>query len=71
MTKRLLIQFGSLNAQTQVTGAKPKFLEIRKFTLAAGRFYNDGEEAGMRRVAVLGSAVDRQSWTSDARSDHR
>ena len=57
MTKRLLIQFGSLNAQTQVTGAKPAFLEIRKFTLAAGRFYNDGEEAGMRRVAVLGASV--------------
>jgi putative ABC transport system permease protein len=57
MTKRLLIQYGSLNAQTQVTGAKPTFLEIRKFNLAAGRFYNEGEEAGMRRVAVLGASV--------------
>jgi putative ABC transport system permease protein len=57
MNKRLLIQFGSLNAQTQVTGAKPQFMEIRKFNLAAGRFFNEGEEAGMRRVAVLGSAV--------------
>ena len=57
MTKRLLIQFGSLNAQTQVTGAKPEFLEIRKFNLASGRFFNDGEEKGMRRVAVLGSTV--------------
>ena len=57
MNKRLLIQYGSLNAQTQVTGAKPRFMEIRKFNLAAGRFFNEGEEAGMRRVAVLGSAV--------------
>ena len=57
MNKRLLLQFGSLNAQTQVTGAKPRFREIRKFNLAAGRFFNEGEEAGMRRVAVLGSAV--------------
>jgi putative ABC transport system permease protein len=57
MNKRLLLQYGSLNAQTQVTGAKPEFLEIRKFTLASGRFFNIGEEAGMRRVAVLGSAV--------------
>ena len=57
MNKRLLIQFGSLNAQTQVTGAKPRFMEIRKFNLAAGRFFNEAEEAGMRRVAVLGSAV--------------
>ncbi|MDO8501493.1 MAG: ABC transporter permease [Gemmatimonadaceae bacterium] len=57
MNKRTLLQYGSLNAQTQVTGAKPEFLAIRKFTVAAGRFFNEGEEAGMRRVAVLGSAV--------------
>ncbi|MEO8575192.1 MAG: ABC transporter permease [Gemmatimonadales bacterium] len=57
MNKRLLLQYGSLNAQTSVTGAKPEFPEIRKFTLASGRFFNEAEEAGMRRVAVLGSAV--------------
>lgn len=57
MNKRALLQFGALNAQTQVTGAKPQFTEIRKFTVASGRFFNVGEEAGMRRVAVLGSAV--------------
>jgi len=57
MNKRLLLQFGSLNAQTQVTAAKPQWLEIRKFTLASGRFFDEGEEAGIRRVAVVGSAV--------------
>jgi putative ABC transport system permease protein len=57
MTKRLLIQYGALNAQTQITGAMPNFLEIRKYELAAGRFSTEAEEAGMRRVAVLGSAV--------------
>ncbi len=57
MTKRLLIQFGALNAQTQVTGAKPEFLEIRKFVLGGGRFFNEAEEKGMRRVAVLGASV--------------
>ena len=57
MNKRLLLQYGALNAQTQVTGAKPEFLDIRKFTMGTGRFFSDAEEAGMRRVAVLGSAV--------------
>ena len=57
MNKRLLIQYGALNAQTQVTGAKPQFPEIRKFELAAGRFFNDAEEKGMRRVAIVGSSV--------------
>src|SRR6478672_11271772 len=57
MSKRLLLQSGNLNAQTQVTGAMPNWLDIRKFTLASGRFFTDAEEAGMRRVAVVGSAV--------------
>jgi putative ABC transport system permease protein len=57
MNKRLLLQFGSLNAQTQITAARPNWLEIRKFTLAGGRFFNEAEDAGIRRVAVVGSAV--------------
>ena len=57
MNKRLLLQYGSTNAQTQVTGALPQFPEIRKFKLASGRFFNESEEGGMRRVAVVGSAV--------------
>ena len=57
MNKRLLIQFGALNAQTQVTAATPMWLEIRNFKLAGGRFFNEAEDAGLRRVAVLGSMV--------------
>ncbi len=57
MGKRLMFQFGNTNAMTQITGAMPNYPEIRKFTLAAGRMFNDAEEAGMRRVAVVGSAV--------------
>jgi len=57
MSKRTLLQSGNLNAQTQVTGALPHWLNIRKFTLASGRFFTDAEETGMRRVAVVGSAV--------------
>ena len=57
MGKRAMFQYGSTNAMTQVTGAKANYAEIRKYTLAAGRMFNDAEEAGMRRVAVVGSAV--------------
>jgi putative ABC transport system permease protein len=57
MGKRATLQFGNLNAMTQVTGAMPNYPDIRKFTLAAGRMFNEAEEAGMRRVAVVGSAV--------------
>jgi putative ABC transport system permease protein len=57
MGKRAQFQYGSMTAMTQVTGAKPNYPEIRKATLASGRMFNDAEEAGMRRVAVVGSAV--------------
>ncbi|MEO5904381.1 MAG: ABC transporter permease, partial [Gemmatimonadaceae bacterium] len=57
MSKRTLLQTGNLNAQTQVTGALSNWLDIRKFTLASGRFFTEAEETGMRRVAVVGSAV--------------
>jgi putative ABC transport system permease protein len=57
MGKRAQFQYGSMTAMTQVTGAKPNYPEIRKATLGAGRMFNDAEEAGMRRVAVVGSAV--------------
>ncbi len=57
MNKRLMFQYGSSNAMSQITAAKPSYLNIRKYTLGSGRFFNDAEEAGMRRVAVVGSAV--------------
>jgi putative ABC transport system permease protein len=57
MQKRLLIQYGATNAQTQITGARVAFPEIRKFNIDVGRFFNEQEDAGMRRVAVLGSSV--------------
>jgi putative ABC transport system permease protein len=57
MGKQAQFQYGNLNAMTQVTGVKANYPEIRKFTIAAGRMFNDAEEAGMRRVAVVGSAV--------------
>jgi putative ABC transport system permease protein len=57
MQKRLLIQYGSTNAQTQVTGARPAFPEIRKFNIDVGRFFNDQEDQGLRRVAVVGASV--------------
>src|SRR5688500_7783555 len=60
MNKRLLLQYGSLNAQTQVTASKPNWLDTRKVSLAGGRFFTDQEEEGSRRVAVLGPA-ERES----------
>jgi hypothetical protein len=51
MGKRAMFQYGSTNAMTQITGAKPNYPMIRKFNLAAGRMFNEAEENAMRRVA--------------------
>src|SRR5688500_11323125 len=56
MNKRLLLQYGALNAQTQVTAAKPNWIETSRFSLAGGRFFNEAEVAGIRRFADVGSA---------------
>ena len=57
MSKRLMFQYGSTNALTQVTGGTSKYLEIRNNRLAVGRMFNDAEVTAIRRVAVVGSAV--------------
>ena len=45
------------NTNVQVTGTVPNFLSIRSFRLAEGRMFSAQEEAGRKRVAVLGSTV--------------
>ncbi len=57
MNKRAMFQWGTYNAMTQVTGAKANYLLVRNYTMQAGRMFTEQEEQGMRRVAVVGSAV--------------
>jgi putative ABC transport system permease protein len=42
------------------TGSLPEFAEIRSIDIAEGRFYNHEDNLQMRRVAVLGSDVQKQ-----------
>jgi putative ABC transport system permease protein len=57
MNKRTMFQWGTYNAMTQVTGAKANYLLVRNYKLQAGRMFTEQEEQGMRRGAVVGSAV--------------
>jgi putative ABC transport system permease protein len=51
------VQYGSANTSTSVIGTTANYPEVRKYTVASGRMFNDGENEGNQRVAVLGSAV--------------
>jgi putative ABC transport system permease protein len=57
MSRQLQVQFESRNTNTNVVGTTPNFLEVRKFTMDAGRMFSSSEDAARRRVAVLGSQV--------------
>src|SRR3954465_7538006 len=51
------IVFGSKNANTQIIGTSPNYLEVRKYTLKAGQMFTAADDEGRQRVAVVGSAV--------------
>ncbi|HEV8578973.1 MAG TPA: ABC transporter permease [Thermoanaerobaculia bacterium] len=57
MQRRLQVEFGSGNGNISVTGAWPSYFSIQNFQLASGRLFNQNEERGRRRVAVLGATV--------------
>src|SRR5262245_13044443 len=57
MQRRLQVEYGSGNGNINVTGAWPSYFSIQNFQLAAGRLFNENEERGRRRVAVLGATV--------------
>src|SRR5262249_17762263 len=57
MARQLQVQYENNNTNTTITGTSPNYLEVRKFTIASGRMFTIGEDAGRRRVCVLGAQV--------------
>jgi putative ABC transport system permease protein len=51
---RLQIAYSRWNANTQIMGVWPEYFDMYNHALLAGRFFNQGELQGRRRVAVLG-----------------
>ena len=57
MSRSLQILYENRNTSTSVVGTSANYLEVRNFTIAAGRMFATAEDAGRRRVAILGSQV--------------
>jgi putative ABC transport system permease protein len=67
METRAQLQYGAGNANLSVVGTWPSYFPVNNSKVAAGRLFNDGEDAGRRRVAVIGSQVgERLGTTSQA-----
>jgi putative ABC transport system permease protein len=57
VSRQLQVQYEDKNTNTSVVGSSANYLEVRKFTLAAGRMFTTAEDAARKRVAVVGSQV--------------
>ncbi|HYJ32406.1 MAG TPA: ABC transporter permease [Candidatus Binatia bacterium] len=57
MSRQLQVQYENQNTNTNIVGTTANYLEVRKFTIDAGRMFTESEDAARRRVAVLGSQV--------------
>jgi putative ABC transport system permease protein len=55
--RQLQVVWKNQNTNVQVTGTAANFPEVRGFRMAAGRMFGPAEEAGRRKVAVLGANV--------------
>ncbi|HEY0778013.1 MAG TPA: ABC transporter permease [Gemmatirosa sp.] len=65
MTKQLQVQFGTANASTQVIGTTPNYADVRRYTIAAGRMFTQSDNAGRKRVAVVGATTASNLGVSD------
>jgi putative ABC transport system permease protein len=45
------------NTSNEVLGTWPSYLDVYNMSVAYGRFFNEGEDAGRQRVAVLGFGI--------------
>ena len=62
------VVWGRQNTNVQITGTTTNFLSVRNFKIAAGRMFTTQEEAGRKRLAVLGStAMENLNIDSPAR----
>ncbi|WP_419161384.1 ABC transporter permease [Candidatus Palauibacter sp.] len=66
MQGQLQVQFGRNNANVRILGTTPNYPRIGNYTVVLGRFFDESENRGRRRVAVLGGAVPAVLGTAPA-----
>jgi putative ABC transport system permease protein len=57
MARQLQVQHGTTNTNTQVIGAPPIYPAVRRYRIAVGRMFDANDDAGRKRVAVLGATT--------------
>ena len=57
MMGQMQVKYGNTNINTAIDGATANFPEVKRFTMAYGRFFTNGEDAARERFAVVGSEI--------------
>jgi len=57
MSGQLQVQFVNKNTNTQIVGVTANYPQVRKYEMAAGRFFTAAEDASRQRLAVVGPTV--------------
>jgi len=55
--KKLQVKYGDLNTKTNIVGTTSNIVEIQSHSLSKGRFFDEDEDKGLRRAAVIGKTV--------------
>lgn len=55
--KKLQVKYGNLSTKTNIIGTTSDIAEIQNHSLSEGRFFDEDEDKGLRRVAVIGKTV--------------
>ncbi|MDB4891228.1 MAG: MacB-like periplasmic core domain protein, partial [Gemmatimonadetes bacterium] len=57
INSRAQVQYQNQNASTSIVGTTANYLEVRKYTLDAGRMFTRAEDEGKQRLVVIGQTV--------------
>jgi putative ABC transport system permease protein len=57
MSRQLQVQYLNRNSATRVVGTTSNYLTVRKYDLAAGKMFSNGDDLSRRRVAIIGPTV--------------
>lgn len=65
ITLSQIISYRSRNTNQTIIGTTPKFLSVRSFEVASGRFINDSDIQRNNRVVALGSEIAKKFFGSE------
>ncbi len=68
MSRRQQVNYVGKNANLNIVGGWPRYFELQNMKLEVGRTFNDAEERGRQRIAVIGAHVGEKVGLGDSKS---